>query len=134
MILHVAFLLQSVQQPPKRPVREIPDAGVIATDQRVTPAGVQSVFDGRVGGVRFGKSPGEIWVAVPGAAYRVAWRDNRVVASSRFDGWPGVYGVALDPATGRALVSTVGRLPADLAIKRTPGRGARRITKTHKTF
>jgi YVTN family beta-propeller protein len=121
MILHVAFLLQSAQQPPKRPVREIPDPGVIATDQRVTPAGMQSVFDGRVGGVRFGKSPGEIWVAVPGAVYRLAWRDNRVVASSRLDGRPGVYGVAVDPATGRGFVSTVGRLPADLALKRTPG-------------
>ena len=121
MILHVAFLLQSAQQPPKRPVREIPDPGVIATDQRVTPAGVQSVFDGRVGGVRFGKSPGEIWVAVPGAVYRLAWRDNRVVASSRLDGRPGVYGVAVDPVTGRGFVSTVGRLPADLALKRTPG-------------
>ena len=121
MIYHLALLLQSVQPPPQRPVRVVPDPGVIATDQRVTPAGLQSVFQGRVGGVRFGKSPGELWVAVPGAAYRLAWRDNRVVSSSRFDGRPGVYGVALDPATGRAVVSTVGRLPADLAIKRTPG-------------
>jgi YVTN family beta-propeller protein len=121
MILHVAFLLQSAQQPPNRPLREVPDPGVIATDQRVTPAGVQSVFDGRVGGVKFGKTPGEIWVAVPGAAYRLAWRDNRVISSSRFDGRPGVYGVAVDPATGGALVSTVGRLPGDLAVKRTPG-------------
>src|ERR1019366_3409651 len=121
MLCHLLFLLQAAQQPPKKPVREVPDPGIIATDQRVTPAGVQSVFDGRVGGVKFGKVPGELWVAVPGAAYRLAWRDNRVVASSKFDGRPGVYGVALDPATGRALVSTVGRLPADLAIKRTPG-------------
>ena len=121
MLFHVLFLLQAAQQPPKKPVREVPDPGIIATDQRVSPAGVQSVFDGRVGGVKFGKVPGELWVAVPGAAYRLAWRDNRVVASSKFDGRPGVYGVALDPATGRALVSTVGRLPADLAIKRTPG-------------
>src|ERR1035437_5710644 len=66
MILHVAFLLQSAQQPPNRPLREVPDPGVIATDQRVTPAGVQSVFDGRVGGVKLGKTPGEICVAPVG--------------------------------------------------------------------
>jgi YVTN family beta-propeller protein len=121
MLYHLAFLMQAAQQPPKKPVRDVPDPGVIATDQRVTPAGVQSVFEGRVGGVKFGKFPGELWVAVPGAAYRLAWRDNRVIASSRFDGTPGAYGVALDPVTGRALLSTVGKLPADLALKRTPG-------------
>ena len=36
------------------PQRDVRDPGVIATDQRVTPAGVQSVFDWRVTGVRFG--------------------------------------------------------------------------------
>lgn len=121
MLFHLMFLLQAAQEPPNKPVRAVPDPGVIATGQRVTPAGVQSVFEGRVGGVKFGKRPGEIWVAVPGAAYRLAWRDNRVIASSGFDGRPGVYGVAVDPVTGRALLSTVGKLPADLAIKRTPG-------------
>jgi YVTN family beta-propeller protein len=121
MIYHLLFLMQAAQQPPKKPAREVPDPGVIATDQRITPAGVQSVFDGRVGGVKFGKNPGELWVTVPGATYRLAWLDNRVVASAKFDGRPGVYGVAVDPVTGRAFVSTVGKLPADLALKRTPG-------------
>jgi YVTN family beta-propeller protein len=121
MIFQLLFLMQAAQQPPRKPARKVPDPGVIATDQRVTPAGVQSVFEGRVGGVKFGRAPGEIWVAVPGAAYRLAWGENRVVASSRFDGRPGAYGVAVDPVSGRAFVSTVGRLPADLAIRRTPG-------------
>jgi len=120
-MLSLFLLLQSAQQPPRNPQRDVADPGIIATEQRVTPAGLQSVFEGRVGGVRFGKVPGELWVAVPGAVYRLAWRDNRVVASSRFDGRPGVYGVAVDPSTGRALVSTVGRLPGDLAARRTPG-------------
>ena len=121
MLLHLALALQAAQQAPKPPVRRVPDPGIIATDQRVTPAGVQSVFDGRVGGVRFGSKPGELWIAVPGAAYRLAWRDNRVIASARFDGSPGAYGVAVDPVTGRAFVSTVGKLPADLTRQRTPG-------------
>lgn len=121
MIFPLLFFVQAAQQPPRRPDREIPDPGIIATEQRVTPAGLQSVFAGRVGGVKFGKNPGEIWVAVPNATYRLAWLDNRMLASAKFDGRPGVYGVAIDPLTGNAMVSTVGRLPADLALKRTPG-------------
>ena len=121
MLIHLAFLFQAAQQPPKPPVRKVPDPGVIATEQRVTPAGLQSVFDGRVGGVRFGRKPGELWVAVPNASYRIAWSDNHVIASAAFDGRPGVYGVSIDPVSGRALVSSVGRLPADLATQRTPG-------------
>ncbi len=121
MLFHLLFFVQAAQQPPKKPVREVRDPGVIATEQRVTPAGLQSVFDGRVGGVKFGRNPGEIWVAVPNAAYRLGWLDNRMIASAEFDGRPGVYGVAVDPINGRALISTVGRLPADLTLKRTPG-------------
>ncbi len=119
MILHALFLLQAGSA--SVPQRTVPDPGVIATDQRVTPAGLQSVFDGRVAGVRFGRTPGELWVAVPGVAYRLAWRGNRVVASAAFDGRPGVHGVAIDPLNGRALVSSVGRLAADLAMSRLPG-------------
>ncbi|HEV8381485.1 MAG TPA: hypothetical protein VGQ29_07870 [Gemmatimonadales bacterium] len=111
---------QSVPTPPQ-PRREIPDPGIIATEQRVTPAGVQSVFTDRVFGVRFGARPGEVWVTIHGAAYRLGWRDNVVVASAAFDGRAGVQGIAIDPATGRALFSTVGRLPADLARSRIPG-------------
>ncbi|HTR76726.1 MAG TPA: bifunctional YncE family protein/alkaline phosphatase family protein, partial [Gemmatimonadaceae bacterium] len=51
----------------------------------------------------------------------MSWRDNRVITSARFDGIPGAYGVAFDPLSRRAYVSTVGRLPADLARARTPG-------------
>ena len=123
MMIPLLLLLQAgtQQRGPAAPLREIPDPGVIAVDQRVTPAGVQSVFEGKVGGVRFARTPGEIWVAVPGAAYRIAWRDNRVVASAGFDGRAGVHGVAIDPATGHAIVSSVGKLPAGTADSRVPG-------------
>src|SRR2546421_304350 len=63
MSLPILLFLQAVaQQPtppplPPTPRREIPDPGIIATDQRVTPAGLQSVFTGRVTGVRFGAHP-----------------------------------------------------------------------------
>ena len=98
---------------------------MIAVEQRVTPAGVQSVFDGKVGGVRFGKNPGELWVAVPGAAYRLAWRDNRAITSSAFDGRAGVHGVAIDPVTGRAIVSSVGKLAGQRGAEPHAGRRGR---------
>ena len=99
MLIPFVLLMQAgaARPAPSAPQRPLPDPGVIATEQRVTPAGVQSVFHGKVGGVRFGRTPGELWVAVPGAAYRIAWRDNRVVASSGFDGRAGVHGVAPAP-------------------------------------
>jgi len=120
MVLSLILLMQATPTPPQ-PRREIPDPGVIATEQRVTPAGVQSVFTDRVFGVRFGARPGEIWVSVHGAAYRLGWRDNVVLGSAAFDGRAGVQGVAIDPVNGRALVTSVGRLPAALALSRIPG-------------
>src|SRR2546423_2637300 len=129
MSLPILLFLQAVaQQPtppplPPTPRREISDPGIIATDQRVTPAGLQSVFTGRVTGVRFGAHPGEIWVTVPGALYRLGWRDNAVLASAAFDGHSGVQGIAIDSVGGRArvFVSAVGKLPAGLALSPPPG-------------
>ncbi|HEX5074711.1 MAG TPA: bifunctional YncE family protein/alkaline phosphatase family protein [Gemmatimonadaceae bacterium] len=104
-------------QTPRGNVR---DPGVIATDQRVTPAGVQTVFDDRVTGVRFA-APSDLWVVVPGSAFHIAWADNRVIARGRFDGRSGVQGVAIDPTTGRALVSSVGGQPTQNAQSPMPG-------------
>ena len=118
MLLTFIALLQAAVQPPQRTV---PDPGVFAVGQRVTPAGVQSVFDGRVAGVRFGETSGEIWAVVPGNVWRLAWRDNRVLAHATFNGRPGVHGIVIDPVTQRPLVASVGKLPADVAASRTPG-------------
>src|SRR3982751_5428054 len=125
MIVALFLALQAgAQQPrPRPPQRPLPDPGVIAVEQRVTPAGVQSVFEGKVGGVRFGRDPGELWVAVPGAAYRLAWRDNRAITSSAFDGRAGGHGVAIDPVAGRAIVSSIGKRPGNTAQSRMPGAG-----------
>lgn len=129
-MIHLALLAAALQQaaPATAPQRSVPDPGVIATAQRVSPAGVQTVFEGRVGGVRFGRSSDEIWVAVPGNAFRLQWSSNRVVARARFDGRPGVYGVAIDPATQRAFVSTVGRVP--VTTRQLPTR-ARAMAQLH---
>ena len=115
----VALLLAQQPQTTQRPpIRDVADPGVIATGQRISPAGVQSVFTGRVSGVRFGRTAGEIWVAAPGTTYRLDWRANKTTARARVEGTPGIYGIAIDPVTHRALVSSVGRLPATSS---TPG-------------
>ena len=116
--LAIAALLQAqtVRQP--APHRDVPDPGVIATGQRTSPAGVQSVFDGRVYGVRFGRSSNEVWVAAPNATYRLDWRANRAVARAQIAGAPGVFAVTIDPLTHRVFVSSVGRLAATSS---TPG-------------
>ncbi len=121
MLISLLLAFQARAAAPPLPQRDIPDPGVIATDQRVTPAGVQSVFKGRVGGVHFGASAAELWVAAPGGAYRMNWRDNRVISHGAFDGRPGVQGVTYDPLTHRAIVSSIGRLPASIANNRLPG-------------
>jgi DNA-binding beta-propeller fold protein YncE len=110
-MLILAIFLQATPPAPQRDVR---DPGVIATNQRVTPAGSQSVFQGRVTGLHFGNVAGEVWVATPGSVYRMAWSDNRVVARVPFSGRAGIYGLAYDAATSRMFISSVGRVPVGL--------------------
>src|SRR5260221_2829509 len=91
-VIHLAFaaLIQAQQQPPRR---EVNDPGVVATGQRVTPAGVQSVFTGRVAGGGFPPRRGagsggpprptrpRQWSAARGTARRSAsWNAGRVLA------------------------------------------------------
>jgi YVTN family beta-propeller protein len=104
----MAAAVAHAQQP--YPKRDVADPGVIATGQRVTPAGVQSVFEGKVGGVRFGKTSDEVWVAVPGSVYRLDWRGNTVRTRAHLDGRPGVYSLGVDPTSHRVLASSVGRI------------------------
>jgi YVTN family beta-propeller protein len=127
LALTFVILLQTPASPPP-PLRAIPDPGTIATTQRVTPAGVQSVFTDRVFGVRFGMRPEEVWVSIHGSAYHLSWRENAVLSSAEFDGQAGVQGITIDPITRRALISSVGRLPADLALSRIPG--SERLART----
>ncbi len=126
-MIHLAIIAllqtQATQPIPRAPFRGIPDPGVIATGQRISPAGVQSVFTGKVGGVRFGRSSDELWVAAPNFTYRLDWRANTPSARIRVDGTPGVHGIAVDPVTHRALVSSVGRIaPTSVTPGTTPAR------------
>jgi YVTN family beta-propeller protein len=92
-------------QSPDKPVRAVPDPGVVTTRQSTTPAGVQSVFNGRIQGVAFGASSSELWVLNDARAFRFDWRENRVIERVPLDGAPGLQGIQYDAAGGRALVT-----------------------------
>jgi len=50
---------------------------------------------------------------VPGTVYRMAWSDNQVRGRTPVNGRTGIYGLAYDAVTGRMLISSVGRVPAN---------------------
>src|SRR4051794_2678704 len=100
----------AAQASPPAPRRSVDDPGVIATNQAVTPAGVQAVFEGRVAGIHFGATPAELWVTVSGNVYRLDWAANRVLHRTSLGGRSGVHGIAFDAVAKRAIVTSVGAL------------------------
>src|SRR5262245_32410389 len=105
-IAALATIVASAQTP--RLPRSVTDPGVVTTRQGITPAGVQTVFDGKVYGVTFGASADELWVLAQNqrgaAVYRVNWRENRVAGEWHFEGTAALQGLALDPGRGSPLV------------------------------
>jgi YVTN family beta-propeller protein len=96
----------ATSQTPDHPERAVPDPGVVTTRQSITPAGVQSVFSGRVYGVAFGSSSDTLYVAVnSGAIYELNWRNNQVLRIVRGAPHPGMQGLVLDPRTQEPLLS-----------------------------
>ena len=88
----------------EQPVRTVADPGVITTRQTITPAGVPSVFQGRVYGVAWAGNSGDLWVLHATLVYRLDWKNNRVVASMAHGGTPGNGAIASDPVTGDVLI------------------------------
>lgn len=88
-----------------KPVRAVQDGGVITTRQAITPAGVQTVFTGRVQGAVFGQD-GALWVLSRTHLYQLDWLSNRVVTRHALGGVGGIRGLTLDEA-GKPLVSLV---------------------------
>ena len=111
-------------QTAQQPARGVTDPGVITTRQSITPAGVQSVFDGRVYGVTFGSTPQDVWVlaatkeSTP-SLYQFNWRDNAVVNRWVLPGAAALQGLVLDPATATPLVGVI--IPAKAANNRAGG-------------
>lgn len=98
----IALLLPA--QTPERPVRAVVDPGVVTTRQGITPAGVPTVFTGKVHGVVFGATPEEVIVLGATHLYRMNWKANRVLERTPLEANPGMQSLRWDATGGRALV------------------------------
>jgi hypothetical protein len=101
-----------------RPVRAVPDPGVVTTRQTITPAGVPTIFQGRVYGVAFGADASEVWVLNANHVYRLDWRQNKVLGRV-------VHGGAM-PALQGLVVADGG---AYFGMKQGSGPGQVRLAK-----
>jgi len=90
----------------RQPSRSVTDPGVVTTRQAITPAGVQSVFDGRVYGLTFAGKATEVAVMTydqktgAGLVSRIDWMSNRVLEQVSIGSTPGLQGLIFDPASG----------------------------------
>src|SRR5262245_37514492 len=110
--LSTPLLSQTVEVP----LRGVTDPGVVTTRQGITPAGVQTVFEGRVYGLAFGRTSSELWVLTAGAtgaaqiqAYRLDWRSNQTLARLSSEGTAGLQGIQYDRSKDRVLIGSVTR-------------------------
>lgn len=128
-VLFAAMAGGCAAQTLEQPSRGVSDPGVVTTRQAITPAGVSSVFQGRVYGVAWAGGSGELWVLHAGEVYRLDWRNNRVVAHWPHAGTPGNQAIFTDPATGDAFIGLAyggGHGSASkAAVSRADGRGLR---------
>jgi len=105
ILLSFLAVLSLAAQTVDTPVRAVTDPGVITTRQSITPAGVQAVFQGRVYGVAFGASTGEIHVLQASGVYRMDWKANRILARAPLKGGMGLQAIRYDAGTGGALAA-----------------------------
>ena len=107
----LAMLAASVcsAQTLEQPSRGVSDPGIVTTRQAITPAGLPSVFQGRVYGVAWAGDSGELWVLHASQVYRLDWKNNRVVSRVAHGGVPGNQSILSNPATGAAIVGTSSR-------------------------
>jgi YVTN family beta-propeller protein len=88
----------------EQPSRGVTDPGVVTTRQAITPAGVPSIFQGRVYGLAWAGNSGDLWVLHATGIYRLDWKNNRVVARIPHLGTPGNQAITADTATGDAII------------------------------
>src|SRR6188474_598099 len=94
MCFRYFFLLGAVlsAQTNERPVRAVTDPGVVTTRQSISPAGVPSVFNGRVYGVQF-RSATELQVLTALGVYRMDWQQNKVLRHTEARGRGGIQAI-----------------------------------------
>jgi DNA-binding beta-propeller fold protein YncE len=109
-ILTLVFPVPSFSQTNDKPVRAVTDPGVVTTRQAITPAGVQTIFDGRVYGVAFGASSSEIWAltargrSAPTQVFKLDWMNNKILSRLPIAETPGLQGVIFDPVANQPLI------------------------------
>lgn len=108
--LSVALLLSSGSvafgQTTDRPLPAVSDPGTVTTRQSITPAGVQTVFDGKVYGAAFGAND-TLWVLTRTHVYELDLAGNRTRSQHKLPGIGGVRGLAIDPQTGSAIIGSI---------------------------
>ena len=97
---------QSIAQTTDRPVRAVTDPGAVTTRQAITPAGLQTVFDGKVHAAAFGAG-NVVWVLTRTHLYALDLQQNIMRVSHKLSGVGGVRGLAIDPADGLPIVSII---------------------------
>src|SRR5260370_2017645 len=100
------FLAVAAAQTADKPVRSVTDPGVVTTRQAITPAGVPTVFQGRVYGVAFGTNASELWVLNATRIYRLDWNQNRVLDNVALNGTPGLQGIRFEAGRGALFALT----------------------------
>lgn len=107
IVMTVSGLAQTVDQP----ARAVTDPGVVTTRQAITPAGAQSIFDGRVHGVAFGQSSSELWVlqrrrnSPRMQIVNLDWSGNRIRTRIATEDAPGLQGILFDQRSGQLFVA-----------------------------
>jgi YVTN family beta-propeller protein len=104
--LLISIALPCFAQTVEQPSRAITDPGVVTTRQAITPAGVPSIFQGRVYGVAWAGKSGDLWVLHSSNVYRLDWKNNRVVSRVSHGGVPGNQSIVAHPVSGGVIVGT----------------------------
>jgi YVTN family beta-propeller protein len=110
-VLTLFFSIPTSTQTNDKPTRAVADPGVVTTRQTITPAGVQTIFDGRVYGVAFGSSSNEIWTltargrSAPTQVFKLDWINNKILSRLPIAENPGLQGIVFDPIAKQPLIS-----------------------------
>ncbi len=105
LVLALLATCSLLAQTTEQPARAVVDPGVVTTRQAITPAGVPTIFQGRVYGVAFGASASEVWVLNATHLYRLDWKQNRVIDAIPHGGTAGIQGLVYDPVSAGPLAA-----------------------------
>ena len=85
------------------PQRAVTDPGVVTTRQAITPAGVTSIFQGRIYGAAWDATGTRLWLLHASDVIGLDWKTNNVASRVPHGGTPGAQAIATEPGTGRVL-------------------------------